>query len=1127
MSRLLLEGGLYGHLNHLYDNAEMPFSVMKKIFATASSGELIGTEKTDGQNLFLSYSVADGKAKAARNKGNIKQGGMDASALAAKFADRGSLEKAFNDSFAAFEQVVNSFDPKIQVKIFGEDANIYYNAEVMDPSSANVVNYDTRSLVIHQQGHAEYDRETGNVVDSDVSKAVDILQTALEGVQQSEAAEDFTVQMNALKTLDKLDNDAALREAEARLDKLLGSAGLSDKDTIGDYIVSKLVPLIEERFPSLEKQRQQLLVKRIFGVKGIKVTDVTKGLDPAAKQTVSAFVKEGKKIMGDIIAPVESIVHDFSVEMLRGLQSAYILDNEKEVKRLAGEVKTAIDAINNSGRDDVMNVMAKHLQKIGGAENVSTAAEGFVFDWDGVTYKFTGNFAPANQILGMFKYGRGKMPALQKEVVAEAPEQGRRIGIVPGGFKPPHAGHYLGAEHLLTKGKAEEVYVLIGPKTRVGHSKDGETEIKVTKRQSLELWELYIEANGTSGKIIPQIPGGKTPVEDAYEFAATLNNGDTVLLGKGEKDAADHRFDGMKKFLAKRGLDQMEVEIVNTPMFGGGVSGTSMRRIVADGDFETFKKNIPLKSADDIQTAWEIVTTENVQDSAEDEEAALKKESWVNVVDQLIMEAVRVDHEHVPDGQLGGPKREKKPKKDKDDDGEATIKDGDVSVTVNVETETNVETNDKDDDDDKDKVDESAANTMAGGGIEGHHVGGKKKGAWADTDVEAENAEQERQNKKNRKQVTKPRMDMIKEDPVTAVQNALHSLFGGDKGGEPEEGVIHLDTGLGLSRADLPQVKSGDMDNFREWLQEQGVESFKSSMEVGELNPIQKEINLEKIQSMMEKHAAGEIDLVTGKPVMVTEDEYIIDGHHRWFALRELDETNEMETINIKLPVKKLLKIVKDYPKVSYKTTQMEGAQWGGFTGGAAPLDEPIRDSGQVPLDQLKKLWAIFIEMGLNPDEILQKPEFAEAGITDPAQLQEGYENFGGKSEMIKVGKVRIDIEDLELEPTKHGEERRFRHQQGGKGHKISKDAIISAVDRAIGLIMNDYANGELANEEAFHIRMKGKSAQVPALNVIGVLDMKKGPDTMKIITVMRKDDFKTGNFGGKSGPQKTYNVGA
>ena len=108
MSSLLLEGGLYGHLNHLYDNPDLSFGEIKKIFDTASSGELQGTEKTDGQNLFISYSVKDGKAKAARNKGNIKTGGMDAMQLASKFADRGALEKAFVDSFDAFEKVIEA-----------------------------------------------------------------------------------------------------------------------------------------------------------------------------------------------------------------------------------------------------------------------------------------------------------------------------------------------------------------------------------------------------------------------------------------------------------------------------------------------------------------------------------------------------------------------------------------------------------------------------------------------------------------------------------------------------------------------------------------------------------------------------------------------------------------------------------------------------------------------------------------------------------------------------------------------------------------------------------------------------------------------------------------------------------
>jgi hypothetical protein len=54
------------------------------------------------------------------------------------------------------------------------------------------------------------------------------------------------------------------------------------------------------------------------------------------------------------------------------------------------------------------------MSKLKDVEGVSTAAEGFVFDYDGVTYKFTGNFAPMNQLLGLFKYGRGNVPPLQK-----------------------------------------------------------------------------------------------------------------------------------------------------------------------------------------------------------------------------------------------------------------------------------------------------------------------------------------------------------------------------------------------------------------------------------------------------------------------------------------------------------------------------------------------------------------------------------------------------------------------------------------------------------------------------------------------------------------------------------------
>ena len=120
-------------------------------------------------------------------------------------------------------------------------------------------------------------------------------------------------------------------------------------------------------------------------------------------------------------------------------------------------------------------------------------------------------------------------------------------------------------------------------------------------------------------------------------------------------------------------------------------------------------------------------------------------------------------------------------------------------------------------------------------------------------------------------------------------------------------------------------------------------------------------------------------------------------------------------------------------------------------------------------------------------------------------------------STKVKGVNVIINLKDTDLQATKHSKERQFRHDE-----KISNKAIIQAVEMAIGKVIQDYANGELGNDEPFHIRMVGRG-KVPALNVIAVLDMRKGPDTIKVVTVMRKDDFKTDSFGG--GQQKTYTV--
>ena len=115
-------GGVAGHMDHLYDNPNLTFGKMKEIMEAASNGELDTEEKVDGQNLFLSYSIPEGKAKGARNKGHYRTGGLDAAGLATKFAGRGGLEKAFTGGFDAFEKASESLSDEEKERIFGKHA---------------------------------------------------------------------------------------------------------------------------------------------------------------------------------------------------------------------------------------------------------------------------------------------------------------------------------------------------------------------------------------------------------------------------------------------------------------------------------------------------------------------------------------------------------------------------------------------------------------------------------------------------------------------------------------------------------------------------------------------------------------------------------------------------------------------------------------------------------------------------------------------------------------------------------------------------------------------------------------------------------------------------------------------
>ncbi len=445
-------------MSHLYDNPRLTFGQIKSILQDAAEGNLEGTEKTDGQNLYISFSVskqelefAEGGAKAARNKTNIKSGGMNANQLADKFSFNKSLQKSFKQALKDFEGVIKQMTRAKQEEIFGPDTNIYYNAEIINPETANVINYDSKLVSIHRGGGAEFDKETGSAVEveivdpetgevitgqKDVSQHANTLADELEKVQQDLADNKFKIEMDAVFKLKALEDKEALNKAISDIENEISAEGISDSQMIIEYIMARILSMIRERGMDIDEDTEKLLLKRVllsnpsyraaYGYdkmpKELDPRKIVKGASKKDKNSAIYIIKNASEILKQAIEPIETTIHDFTVEMLKGLESLFVLDNKKETERLRKEVSKAIKAIEKSGHEGALEILQKQMNKLKSIENISTAAEGFVFDHDGWSYKFTGNFAPINQILGLFKYGRKGIPAFEKLNEVKDPE---------------------------------------------------------------------------------------------------------------------------------------------------------------------------------------------------------------------------------------------------------------------------------------------------------------------------------------------------------------------------------------------------------------------------------------------------------------------------------------------------------------------------------------------------------------------------------------------------------------------------------------------------------------------------------------------------------------------------------
>jgi len=412
---LLLMGGAYGHMSHPFDDNNLTFSDLKTIIINGIGGKLDRedgvTEKLDGQNLMVSW--IDGKLKAARNKGHLKNFGKtapDTKGVKSIFSGRGNIEKAFVGAMKDLEKSIGSLSDKQKEKVFGNGKR-WMNLEVMYPATANVVDYDVAEIVFH--GTLEYDesgRPIGQPKDSARMLAGMIKQT------NNHIQKMFKIGKPNFLTVPKVQDFGKKKNMFlGKLKKLQSQYSLSDRDTLGEYHEAywrEYIYNASKQFGVKLKPAQfaKLIRRWAYFDKSYKIQEIRKDFGENPKfldWIINTDKLDHNKMFKDNIKPFEILFFQVGAEILKNISGYMAVNPKRTIQKMRKEMISAMKDLqkpDNIEKLKKLKLQIQKLQKIGGLDAI-VPSEGIVFKYKGKVYKFTGAFAPINQILGSIKFG--------------------------------------------------------------------------------------------------------------------------------------------------------------------------------------------------------------------------------------------------------------------------------------------------------------------------------------------------------------------------------------------------------------------------------------------------------------------------------------------------------------------------------------------------------------------------------------------------------------------------------------------------------------------------------------------------------------------------------------------------
>jgi len=391
-------------IDHIYCNSTLTLQDVKDITWLALRGKLnTPTEKVDGSNLYVTY---DGHAVyVARRKQDIIDGGLDSSRINELYKDHPKVRDAFLHAMETVELAIKRLLPRfighLTEDVFA-NGDRWLSIEVVYPNLDHIIAYDKNCVIVHRTPTLFfYDGEV--VVEDSNMSALNLLLNMLYD-EEERSFDMFQVENGwffsgpLIAELTDLGEELASSYTDG-LDAAMRIVGATNDDTIKDFIIACATNTIKKTIVNDEAVARKV-AERFAGfpggpnVRALKKLFEEKGYDPNVIDELRANQNDVARMFR---ATLELFVHAVALEVLSHVKPS-LKSNVDSVKRTLLKV---IERLTAAPRGTIV-ALTRQLEKLGPIEGI-VPLEGIVFFYNGHQYKLTGNFAPANQIMNIYR----------------------------------------------------------------------------------------------------------------------------------------------------------------------------------------------------------------------------------------------------------------------------------------------------------------------------------------------------------------------------------------------------------------------------------------------------------------------------------------------------------------------------------------------------------------------------------------------------------------------------------------------------------------------------------------------------------------------------------------------------